>query len=102
MALRSALSSYVITGIIVAVLLLLASFVAYELSKRPRDFSAIYASTMTQLVKRGLLSRVHPWHEANSSEIAAQAPALRQSLAKFMDLYMRGRFGGDTAVSRQA
>jgi protein-glutamine gamma-glutamyltransferase len=91
--------SYVAISIIASILLSLLSFAIYGLYKKPRGFPAIYTSTMKNLVKKGLLSEVRPWHELNSSEIITHAPELKQSLTGFMDLYLRARFGGDSTVS---
>jgi protein-glutamine gamma-glutamyltransferase len=101
-SLRSKIGSYAVVGIIAVVLILSVSFAVYKFSKRPRDLSAIYTSTMNKLVEKGLLTRVHPWHEENSTEIATQAPMSGQSLAKFMNLYLRGRFGSDPTATRGA
>jgi transglutaminase-like putative cysteine protease len=98
----SKLGSFTAIAMIAVVLLLSISAAVYGFSKKTRDFSVIYTSTMNRLVKKGLLSRVHPWHEDNSAEITAHAPGLKGSLTRFMDLYLRGRFGADQSVSRVA
>ena len=49
--------------------------------------------TMRDLVKKGILRRVHPWHEQNVAEIIERSPSLKDPLLMFMDSYLNARFG---------
>jgi hypothetical protein len=53
----------------------------------------VYLTTMRALVRKGLLSDVHPWHEVNRDEILARSPETRSVLQQFMDRYYQVRFG---------
>ena len=61
--------------------------------------SAIYLSTMQEMVKQGVLESVHLWHEANTREIEQKAPQVKESLERFTDDYLETRFGETSRVS---
>jgi hypothetical protein len=61
--------------------------------RRRRDLTTVYRDTMRDLMKKGILSAVHPWHETNTQTILDRAPWTATSLTRFMDIYLRARFG---------
>lgn len=79
---------------------LVIAAVALSLVRRRRaDLSSLYLATMKQLARRGVLCAVHPWHEQNRDEIIQRAPQARDAVTRFMDTYLRGRFGARYPVS---
>jgi protein-glutamine gamma-glutamyltransferase len=84
----STITAVVFVGLSVALLLLFRSIRARRIGP-----SGIYLKTMRDLVKRGVLRKIHPWHEKNVNEILEQAPYVRDKLTAFIALYLRGRFG---------
>ena len=83
-------------------LMLIATLVVYRLRRKKVDLSSVYLETMDDLVSTGALSKVHAWHEESLEEIHARSPGARDSMTKFMALYLRGRFGSDKGISREA
>ncbi|MDQ7782962.1 MAG: DUF3488 and transglutaminase-like domain-containing protein [Desulfomonilaceae bacterium] len=80
--------------------LLLAGLTAYyALRRKTDDWSAVYLKTMKQLVGKGTLTAVHPWHEQNTAEILDRSPDSREAVLRFMTTYMNGRFGPAKRVS---
>jgi len=100
-AIRSKIGSYSVALFIAAVLLFIIVLWSYRYFAVSHGVAAVYGSAMNRLVKKGILSRVHSWHELNSAEILANDPALKDPLAAFMDTYLKGRFGSDPAVSKE-
>jgi transglutaminase-like putative cysteine protease len=64
-----------------------------KLRHENQDPSGLYRRTMLELMKKGLLTAVHPWQEKNVEEILRRAPSLKLPLAKFMKMYLKCRFG---------
>lgn len=87
---------YVLGGIL-ALLTMSAIPIVIRMRNRreSKGVSEIYTSTMESLRKKGVLTRIHPWHEDNMRDIAVQVPAARESLDEFMSTYMQIRFGGN-------
>jgi hypothetical protein len=88
-------------AILAGLLMLTAALVAYRFRRGKTDLSSVYVQTMDDLVSNGALSRVHPWHEESLDEIRARSPGAGESMTRFMDLYLRGRFGNDEAILRE-
>ncbi len=61
--------------------------------RRRRDLPSVYRDTMRDLVRKGILKSVHPWHENNARAILERAPWTRAALTRFMEIYLRARFG---------
>ncbi len=68
---------------------------------RPHDMANIYLKTMRGFVKRGILDRVHPWHETNTARIIERYPQCRDALMRFMKTYLDARFGDAPFASRR-
>jgi hypothetical protein len=78
-----------------------AAFIILRSRHKETGCSGIYMMTMTDLVKKGILRNVHPWHEKNVDEIIERSPSLRDPLLKFMDSYLYARFGSRKEVSAE-
>lgn len=79
---------------------LVIAAVALSLVRRRRaDLPGLYLATMRELARRGVLRTVHPWHEQNRDEIIRRAPEARDAVTRFMEIYLRGRFGAKHPVS---
>ncbi|MBI5568648.1 MAG: DUF3488 domain-containing protein [Desulfomonile tiedjei] len=87
--------------ILAGFLSLTAALVAYRFRRGKTDLSSLYLKTMDDLVSKGALSKVHSWHEESLDEIGTRSPGARDSMTRFMDLYLRGRFGNDKGISRE-
>jgi len=61
--------------------------------------STIYLATMRDMVRKGALDRIHPWHEENVDRILNRAPYARESLSRFMSAYLKERFGNPGSAS---
>jgi hypothetical protein len=57
--------------------------------------------TMRDLVKKGILRSVHPWHEQNVAEIIERSPSLKDPVLNFMDSYLNARFGSSGQDSQE-
>ncbi|MBI5569027.1 MAG: DUF3488 domain-containing protein [Desulfomonile tiedjei] len=68
---------------------------------RHRDPAEFYLATMTALVRKGVLREIYPWHEDNVSEIQLNSPGSTDALLRFMEIYLRGRFGNGSAEARK-
>jgi len=79
-----------ITGVLV---LSIATLVILRFRRKEAGFPGIYLMTMRDLAKKGILRRVHPWHEQNVAEIIERSPSLKNPVLKFMDSYLNARFG---------
>lgn len=91
---------YVQAGLVAAgMLIVVAVVLTVARLRRKRDLSDVYRGTMRKLARAGVLSAVHPWHEQNKEEIVRKAPGSRAAMARFMDVYLRARFGTDNSVS---
>jgi len=82
------IGTLIVAGILVPLLLLL-----HRARRRSRDVSEIYLATMKLLTRKGILRTIRPWHEQNTAEILEREPHCRDALARFMDLYLKARFG---------
>jgi len=76
--------------------LLAALIYVHHLRNKKTNISEIYINTMRYMVRKGVLSRVHPWHEDNTLEILERSPQCGDALSRFMAVYMQGRFGQQT------
>jgi transglutaminase-like putative cysteine protease len=94
--LPGSLKVYLLAGLIVAAagLALLALIVLRK--RRNEEISGSYRKAMNSLVRKGILQRIHPWHENNLAEGSQNAPALKPELSKFMETYLEVRFGKTT------
>jgi protein-glutamine gamma-glutamyltransferase len=88
-------------AVFAAFLLITLLLVAYRFRRANRDPGTVYMTTMAELVTRGVLERVHPWHELNNVEIAEKCPGSKAALTMFTNVYFRARFGKDGSVSHQ-
>jgi len=96
------LKVYLVPGLIMAAAALwLTASILMRRGRRDR-ISSSYRKVMNVLLRRGILKRVHPWHEENRAEALRNAPALRRELSRFMETYLEVRFGKttDLAVER--
>ncbi|MEJ2715837.1 MAG: transglutaminaseTgpA domain-containing protein [Deltaproteobacteria bacterium] len=91
---------YLLASIAVALLAAIALVLARRHSVKSGELSTIYLKTMSDMVRKRLLDRVHPWHEQNLSEIAQRAPDARRAVSRFMNTYLEGRFGEQGRISR--
>jgi len=80
----------IITGVLV---ISIATLVILRSRRKEAGFPGIYLMTMRDLAKKGILRRVHPWHEQNVAEIIERSPSLKDPVLKFMDSYLNARFG---------
>jgi hypothetical protein len=92
-AISRTLKSYALPIIIGALVLSMAALVILRSRRKEAGFPGIYVMTMRDLVKKGILRRVHPWHEQNVAEIVERSPSLKDPLMMFMDRYLNARFG---------
>jgi hypothetical protein len=77
--------------------------VALTLVRRRRaDLPHLYLATMRKLARTGVLNAVHPWHEHNRDEIIRKAPEARDAVTRFMETYLKGRFGAGDMESIHA
>ena len=60
---------------------------------KSRDPAVFYLAIMKALVRKGVLRDISPWHEDNVTEIRLNSPESFAALDRFMELYLRGRFG---------
>ncbi|HTY22475.1 MAG TPA: transglutaminaseTgpA domain-containing protein [Desulfomonilaceae bacterium] len=54
--------------------------------------SRVYVQTMKHLHRKGILSRIDPWHENNLADIIRKSPRSQEALEKFMAIYFKARF----------
>jgi hypothetical protein len=71
----------------------IAALIILRSRRKEAGYPGIYLMTMRDLVKRGILPRVHPWHEQNVAEIIERSPSLKDPVLNFMDSYLNARFG---------
>jgi len=88
-----------ITGVLV---LSIAALIILRSCRKEGGFPGIYLTTMRDLVKKGILRRVHPWHEENMAEIIERSPSLKDPVLKFMDCYLKARFGSAGKITAEA
>jgi hypothetical protein len=62
-AIPRTLKSYALPIIIGSLVLSIAALIVLRSRRKEADFPGIYMMTMRGLVKKGILRRVHPWHE---------------------------------------
>ncbi len=79
--------------IILATLVVIVCILLLKFRRENNDPFEVYRKTMTELMKKGVLTAIHPWHEKNVEEIARRAPSLRGPILKFMHAYLKCRFG---------
>lgn len=87
-----------ITGVLV---LSIATLVIFRSRRKEAGFPGIYLMTMRDLAKKGILRRVHPWHEQNVAEIIERSPSLKKPVLKFMDSYLNARFGSAEKLAEE-
>jgi hypothetical protein len=92
-AIPRTLRSYALPIITGAMVLSIAALIILRSRRKEAGFPGIYMMTMRDLVKKGILRRVHPWHEQNVAEIIERSPSLKDPVLKFMDSYLNARFG---------
>ncbi len=87
--------AYGAAGSALAVIVL--ALAAYLIVRRGRrsNPSEVYRTTMKALSKRGVIERIHPWQEQNMVDAAKAFPSVRDSLERFMNLYLKARFDPD-------
>ena len=100
-AISRTLKSYALPIIIGALVLFIAALVILRSRRKEAGFPGIYVMTMRDLVKKGILRRVHPWHEQNVAEIVERSPSLKDPLLMFMDSYLNARFGSVVKVTTE-
>jgi hypothetical protein len=88
------LKAYVVPIIAAACGLLVVALIILRSSPREGGSSAVYLTTMSDLVEKGILLHVHAWHEENVAEIIAKFPSLKDPVQKFVHSYLDVRFGG--------
>jgi len=87
---------YWLGALLGGIVLLAALIYVHHLRNKKTNISEIYINTMRYMVRKGVLSRVHPWHEDNTLEILERSPQCGDALSRFMAVYMQGRFGQQT------
>jgi transglutaminase-like putative cysteine protease len=90
---RSAVRPYLVValcGVIGALSIFLG---AYTVRRNRRPPSSVYLSAMQDLVRAGVLDKVHQWHELNAMEVSENAPHVSETVAEFMRTYFDERFG---------
>jgi protein-glutamine gamma-glutamyltransferase len=92
-AIPQTLRSFALPIVIGALVLSIAALIILRSRRKEAGYSGIYIMTMRELVKRGILPRVHPWHEQNVALIIERSPSLKDPVLKFMDSYLNARFG---------
>ncbi|MGB6067311.1 MAG: transglutaminase-like domain-containing protein, partial [Desulfomonilaceae bacterium] len=93
------LKSYPLPVIMAVSILSIAALVIFLFRRKEVGFSEVYLMTMRDLVKQGILRGVHPWHEQNVTEIIEKFPSLKDPVLRFMDDYLRARFGKKEDIS---
>jgi protein-glutamine gamma-glutamyltransferase len=96
------LKSYALPIIIGALALSIAALIIILSRRKEAGYRGIYMMTMRDLVKKGILRRVHPWHEQNVAEIIERSPSLKDPVSKFMDCYLNARFGSSGKFGAEA
>ncbi len=81
-----------LAGLMAAIVGLVFAIRAVLRARREKDPSLLYLATMRGLVRRGVISQVHSWHERNTREILRNRPDLAQFVRRFMDAYLEKRF----------
>jgi transglutaminase-like putative cysteine protease len=100
-AIPRTLRSYAVPIIIGALVLSIAALIILRSRRKEAGFPGIYVMTMRDLVKKGILPHVHPWHEQNVAEIIERSPSLKDPVLKFMDCYLNARFGSSGKLAAE-
>ncbi len=100
-AIPPTLRSYARPLIAGACVMSIAALIILRYRRKEASLSGIYLMTMRDLVKRGILRRVYPWHEENVTEVIERSPTLKDPVLKFMDSYLNARFGSEEKASAE-
>ncbi len=92
-AIPPTLMPYLLPLIAGACVVSIAALIILRYRRKEASLSGIYLMTMRDLVKKGILRRVYPWHEENVAEVIERSPSLKEPVLKFMDSYLNARFG---------
>jgi len=92
-AIAPTLKFYMLPVFMIASVILIAALIIFRSRRQEATVSGIYLMTMRDLVKKGALRRVYPWHEQNVADVIDRSPSLKDPVSKFVDCYLNARFG---------